>query len=347
MIRIPSGWYRHAARTLVLALTAWLSACGGGDGSESQASVSLAGTAATGAPIAGATVQVVNAQGTRATAITAADGSFTVTVADAPPYLLSVTDAQGHEWFSYAAADSARANITPLTTLALAQANGGAPLSALPARWASQPITPAQVLQAAAVVNANLQALMQSQGVDPTRVNVFTEPFSANHAGLDAVLDAMRVSFECSATACSQTIARPDGSTLLTWNANIATGSITISWTGTAGGGTGGTGGGGGTISVSLGACTANPTPGSWSMVVQTSVSGVAGVTVPDVCIDGLPGKPASQDEFCNDAAFRDQLPAGVTVQSCSWADPTATISATINQGITFNYSVRYTFVQR
>lgn len=360
--RLPTPRLAWAA-PLVLALAAGLTACGGGSdggttagtatggtsgsttgGTAAAAKVQLTGVAATGAAIAGSTVTATNAKGVQGTGITAADGSFTVSIEDAAPYVLSIADASGKVWYSYAA-QAGRANITPLTTLALLEANASKPLADLAKAWGSATLTDSQVLAAAAKVNANLKPLMTAQGLDPNTTNVFTSAFSANHTGLDAVLDAMRLNLSCSASACTQTITNPAGSVLVSWNGNIATTGISLSWTASSAGGTTGSGTtGSGTVTVGLGSCKA-PKAGTYSLVVQTSVAGLAGVTVPEVCVDGLPGKPASQTDFCGDAQFTAQLPPGVAIQSCSYSGNQGQITAQVSSPIVLTYTVTYTFV--
>lgn len=337
--------FRSALRWATLAaLAATLAACGGGDddppsGGSAGPTATITGLAATGAAIPNAVVTGVNAQGQTVTVSTGADGSFTIAIPEGAPYGLKITDAAGKTWYSYATA-AGRANITPLTTLALSQAAGNQPLADVLNAWATLKPTADQVLAAAAVVNANLQDVMRSKGVDPAAVNVFTATFSANGQGLDAVLDAMRVSFNCSATSCTQTIASPSGSVLVTWNASISTTGFTVSWSG-------GASGGGGSVDVSLGACKANPTPGTYSMVVSTTVAGLGGVPIPEICIDGLPAKPASQSEFCGASDVTAALPPGVSITSCTYDGSVGTISARITTPITLDYTVKYSFVRR
>ena len=325
-----------------------LVACGGGGDSPAAGpvapaavTVQLKGVAATGAAIANATVKAVNAKGVSSTAVTAADGSFTVTISDAAPYVLSVTDGAGKQWVSYAPA-AGDVNITPLTTLAMLDANAGKPLADLVNGWGTTRLTDAAVTAAAKKVNANFRSQIQGQGLNPNTLNIFNQTFTANHTGLDAVLDGMRVSLNCSATACTQSITQPNGQSLISWNASISTTGIDISWTAATGGG-----GTGGTINVSLGACAANPPAGSYSLVVQTTVSGLGSVPIPEICINGLPAKPSTQSEFCADASVQQQLPPGVSIVSCSYTDPTGVISARITAPFALDYSVRYTFVKR
>lgn len=335
---------RRGAALALLAATALLTACGGGDddpptGGGAGPTATITGLAATGAAIPNAVVTGVNAAGQTVTVSTGADGSFTIAIPEGAPYGLKITDAAGQTWYSYATA-AGRANITPLTTLALSQAAGNKPLADVLNAWATQKPTADQVLAAAAVVNANLQDVMRAKGVDPAATNVFTASFSANGQGLDAVLDAMRVSFSCSATSCTQTINSPSGSVLVTWNASISTTGFTVSWSG-------GATGGGGSVDVNLGACKANPTAGTYSMVVSTTVAGLGGVPIPDICVDGLPDKPASQADFCGASDVTAALPPGVAITACSYDGTVGTISARITTPITLDYTVKYTFVRR
>lgn len=344
----------RSARLLSLLVTLLVAAglqtgCGGGgDGAAAPATttnpppaatattVQVTGLAATGAAIANATVTAVNAKGEKATAVTNASGMFSVTIADAAPYLLSVADAAGKTWYSFAQA-AGSANINPLTTLAVLQANAGRPLADLSAGWSTRQLTAGQVLDAAKVVNANFSALMQSKGVTAASTNIFTAAFSANGQGLDAVLDAMRVSISCSATACTQTINAPNGALLINWNANISTNAITFSWTG---------GGTSGTLDIGVGSCKA-PRTGTYSLVVQTTVTGLGAIPIPEICVDGLPAKPANQAEFCGSGTVTQQLPPGVAVVSCSYDGTTGTIAARISQPFVIDYSLKYTFVLR
>lgn len=317
---------------------------GGGDGATAAApsagpaapTVQITGLAATGAAIPNATVTATNARGERATAQTSATGTFTLSIAEAAPYVLSVTDAAARSWYSFAQAAGA-ANINPMTTLALLQANGNRPLADLVSGWGTRQLSASQVLEAAKVVNANLASVMQGRGIDPATTNPFTLSFSANGTGFDAVLDAMRVNVSCTATACTQTITNPQGTTLVTWNASIATGAITLSWSG---------GGGSGQIGIGVGSCTA-PRTGTYSLVVQTTVSGFGAIPIPEICVDGLPGKPTTQAEFCGSSTVTQQLPPGVSVLSCTYDGTTGTIAARITSPLVIDYSVKYIFVQR
>lgn len=338
-------WARVTGWTAAASMAVLLAACGGSDDDDATgggppvvATVQITGVAAVGAAIPNAIVTGVNAAGQTATATTGTDGSYTLDISEGAPYALSVTDAGGNTWYSYAPA-AGRANLTPLTTLAMSQAWGHKPLADLVSAWQANAPTADQILAAAAKVNANLASVMQARGVDPGSTNIFTQAFTANGQGLDAVLDAMRVSISCSAGACTQTIASPGGQVLVTWNSNISTVGFTLSWTDSTGGG--------GQIDVNLGACSANPTAGTYSMVVETSVSGLGGVPIPSICVDGLPDKPASQADFCGSGDVTTALPPGISILSCTYDGTVGSITAQITSPIVLDYTVKYTFVKR
>ena len=106
-------------------------AAGGGDGGS--ATISLSGTAAAGAAIAGGTVEARCATGS-GNAATQADGRYALDIDGGElPCSLSVTSADGATVLHSAAAGSgrsARANLTPATELAMAQLHGRNPAEA-------------------------------------------------------------------------------------------------------------------------------------------------------------------------------------------------------------------------
>lgn len=341
---------RCAASTFALALAATaltlgLTACGGGDDTPSPAAgpaagpaattVTITGVAATGAPIKGGKVNAVNAAGKTASATTGADGSYSISVAAGAPYALNITDAAGKVWYSYAP-DAGVANITPLSTLALSKANANKPLAALYDAWSTAPLTSDAVLNAAKLLNANFQTQFAAKNVDYTKFNVFDSAFAANGAGYDAVLDSVRVQFNCTPTSCTESVTSPAGSTVVTWNGNLATGGISLSFT--AGGSTT-------NLNVNLGACKA-AAAGTYSLLIDTTVTGYS-VSIPQVCVDGLPGAPTSQADFCSGADYKAQLPAGVQIISCTFANNVGTYNVRISSPVLLDYTVKYTFVKR
>lgn len=122
---------RASAAALLIALPMALMACGGGGSSSSTpvvpaASLSLTGTAATGAAIGSGAVEAKCAAGT-GTATTAADGNYTITITGgALPCALRVTAGTTVlHGVATGSGSSARANLTPVTELAVARLTGG------------------------------------------------------------------------------------------------------------------------------------------------------------------------------------------------------------------------------
>jgi hypothetical protein len=232
------------------------------------------------------------------------------------------------------------ANITPLSTLALSKANANKPLAALYDAWSTAPLTSDAVLNAAKLLNANFQSQLTAKGIDYTKFNVFDSAFAANSTGFDAVLDSVRVQFSCTATSCTESVTSPAGSaagsTVVTWNNNLATGGISLSFT--AGGSTT-------NLNVNIGSCKA-AAAGTYSMLVDTTVTGI-GVSIPQICVDGLPAAPTSQTDFCSGADYAAQLPAGVQVISCTYANNVGTFNVRISSPLVLDYTVKYTFVKR
>lgn len=363
-VTVVPTWRRLLSASLGAAALLLVTACGGGgdpasdslaaETGGSTSTVSITGVAAVGAPITGQTVTVTNAKGVSRTAQTNSSGGFTVSIADSAPYVISVTDSAGKTWYSYTPTAGA-VNVNPMTTLALLSANDFKPLADLVTNWLNDPLTQAEVLEAAKKVNANLQNVMTANSVAYASTNIFNGAFTANGTGMDAVLDDLGINITCSSTSCTQTIDWYNGSgtSTITWNNSIDTTGITVSWSVSTGGGTGGSGGGstggstGGSIGVNLGSCRTNVQAGTYSMIVRTTVSGIGAGTIPEICVDGLPDRPTSQQEFCSDTDVVNQLPNGVSITGCSFSGNTGTISARITSPITLDYSVSYTFAQR
>jgi cytochrome c len=187
---------RTALWGLVMSALLFLFAgCGGGGGdTESVAAAKmLTGVAATGAPVIGVVVlKDSSPTPVQLTTTTASDGSFAFnTTGLTPPFLLKTT-VGGRNLYSLAT-DSGIFNLTPLTTLALANAAGGADLDALFTNHVQSAVNAAAARMTNAVgeVQTALAPLMSDFGVS---TNILTGQFSANHTGIDAVLDAISVS---------------------------------------------------------------------------------------------------------------------------------------------------------
>lgn len=257
-------------------IAALLTGCGGGGGGDggnaaTGAAVTITGTAATGGPMAGALVTVVGANGVTASVTAGADGTYSITVNGLIfPALLSAS-AGGVTQYSWTF-DAGVANITPLTTLALIN-NPSLPnnLATVFSDWINQAsnITAQQMLNAQAVVNANLQAQYTAAGVSYQTYDFLKSAFPAIGTGIDAVLDALDFSFDFSAGTF--TIKLNGTNTVVAFNPNIDISGITL--------GSGGGSCASGWCLTVTGTVTAN---GIVIQVPATTVSGLPDTSVPN-----------------------------------------------------------------
>lgn len=198
----------HARRSLLAAActtSVWaLTACGGGAGSADTGpvapavSLSLTGNAASGAAIAGRPVEA-KCNGGSSNATSAGDGSYKIELsAGTLPCVLRVTAADGTVLHSLAVGSgaTAKANLTPVSELVLAQLAGTAPasyFSAFDAAAAGGLTVPKAQAASSAVV-----ALLKAAGVDLTAVgDVLTAalvPANGSTAGngFDQALEALK-----------------------------------------------------------------------------------------------------------------------------------------------------------
>lgn len=187
-----------------LGAAAALAACGGGGGDDpapAPVATTLSGTAATGAPFAGAALQVTDATGaTVCDTTTAADGSFSCTLAPtaARPLVLRAVKDDQMLYSATATAGDTRANVTPLTTIIAARLAPNGDPSKLAA--APQSITAAALQAQVTALVAALQPLI-------TALNVTVDPivgeFTANGTGQDKLLDSISVTVQPSGTAAN------------------------------------------------------------------------------------------------------------------------------------------------
>lgn len=199
--RRPNGFALAGATVLLAAL----SACGGGGGSSdatptppppdtAAASLDLSGTAAVGKALAGATITAKCANGT-STGIAGTDGVFRLAISGGalPCVLQAVSGTTTLHSVATGTGRTATANISPLTELVVAQANGGdaaALFSSFDA--AAQAKVSSTALSAATdSVKIALASVVKLDDVNP-----FTDPLVAatgSTAGnaLDAKLDTL------------------------------------------------------------------------------------------------------------------------------------------------------------
>ena len=164
-----------------------VASCGGGGGSNTPRPSSISGTAATGAPLANAGVEVKCLQGS-ASGTTDATGKFTLSVTGAQAPCLLKASGQGVELVSVFAASDGTANITSLTHLLTAQLlRAGSPAAAFSAGGAATfAAVTEQGISAAQGTVANELLRIGSQ---MPSVNWITQPFTAAQGdAMDAAL---------------------------------------------------------------------------------------------------------------------------------------------------------------
>jgi hypothetical protein len=167
----------------------------------------VVGTAATGLPVASATVVLKDRTGAQVTGTTSASGQYTLsTTGLTPPFLVKVTSGAttpgypaGTVFFSVSA-DAAPGvlNVTPLTDLVVRSwyRLQPAPVTAEVAfanPVANPPPLPGVVTIIENVIRQVVGNLLSSKGVDPATLNLISTPFLANGAGVDGALDLSRV----------------------------------------------------------------------------------------------------------------------------------------------------------
>lgn len=207
-----------APSTLALALTLSLAACGGGsDGSAAPdtqsagtpTALTLTGTAATGAALASAPVEA-KCSGGNGSATTAADGGFTVNLPSgaALPCVLKVTG-PGGALFSLAtgSGSSARANVTPVTSLVVTHLAGGTAASYFDA-WSTSAASALTATAAQQSVDA-VKATLAAGGVDLSGTDVLAGPLvaangSAAGNAYDQALDALNARLAAAGTTLQE-----------------------------------------------------------------------------------------------------------------------------------------------
>lgn len=192
---------------LVAAATAALTACGGGSDAPATTSTTpptitptvttkIAGTAAVGAALPNATVQIKCATGS-GTATTAADGTFSVSIDNAVrPCVLSVATPSGttlHSVLEAGTGTAAVANITPLTELITASLAGGdtAAFFASFDAQAQAKLSTQGLSTAIDSVKLILTGLVDIAGMDPLKDTLVAANGSTPGNALDQRLDTL------------------------------------------------------------------------------------------------------------------------------------------------------------
>ena len=200
-----------AKATFYTSVAVLLAACGGGgggssttsSGSTSQATPTLSGTVATGAPVSGANVTVTDSTGKSVTATADAKGNYQVSLTGlTAPFAVFATDPAGiapplASVVASALTNSSApviANVTTLTTAAAALVtSGGNPLDLTDNKNLSSLVTLTSVSNAVKTLNSATSNILSANNIDAKSFDPIATPFNANQTGADAVLDAVQV----------------------------------------------------------------------------------------------------------------------------------------------------------
>jgi hypothetical protein len=200
-------------------------ACAGG---------SISGTAATGAPIAGALVTIKDGSGNTVTTTTSANGGFTASTQGlTAPLMLQVTTGSGVRLYSVTADSQGTtvANITPWTDLLLRSWYGvqaATPDTAFASPAAYPPPAPAQVDQVGRQLLAVAQLAINAHGSDIAQpADFISQPFSANGTGTDKFLDNTHVTH--SLNGASVVLTMPSATQTLAVGYDSAANSLSLS----------------------------------------------------------------------------------------------------------------------
>ncbi len=176
---------------------------------DTSGQVRLSGTVAAGAPIAGI-VNVKGANGATANTTIGLDGTYSFTEAQlaglTKPYILfaegNVNGKTAH-LYSAGVADGT-INITPITDFILRNALGSAAETAYTDWTTTADTVSATVLDTAeAKVQAQLQPVLDAAGI--TDVDLMSGTFTANHTGIDKVLDVVSITYDAAGTSATVT----------------------------------------------------------------------------------------------------------------------------------------------
>jgi hypothetical protein len=197
------------AAAFLIALT--LASCGGGGdaASSSSSSTLISGVAATGAPITDAMNGVVTIKDSAvpahtATTSTNSNGTYLFTSAQlsgwTAPYMLEISYQAGGVSYTLTSAatvqdvtsGSATINITPLTDLIISKLAGAIATNVFNNGNFNTLLTPSALTAGTQALDAQLAPILAQMGVSAS-VDLLHQSFTADGTGLDAVLDALKV----------------------------------------------------------------------------------------------------------------------------------------------------------
>jgi hypothetical protein len=202
--------YRSSVRTGIAAAVALvflqLSGCSGdssgstSSGSSTVTPTSVSGTVATGGALTGATVTVTDATGTQTTATTDASGAYTISVKGlTAPLLFVATDARGISaplsavLAQLPSKTTATVNVTTLTTALAAMLTTSGNPADLATTATLKAVTTSSVQLAIIALDSILANIFTQNGVSSTGFDPVGTAFTANHTGVDGVIDTVSV----------------------------------------------------------------------------------------------------------------------------------------------------------
>ena len=205
-------------------VSAALVACGGGGGNAPPAAsnTSIAGVAATGQAMAGATITIKDANGVSATKTADAAGSYTFDVTNlTAPFVITATLQVGDTQLTLtsmlaekpAAGSTGIANVTPLTNaMAALLAPNGNPEELSATGVSKTAVTQAKLDDVAAKIRAAIENILKDAGLDATKFDPVSTVFTANRLGADRVLELVRVEVTGQGVSLTNPSAPDDGS---------------------------------------------------------------------------------------------------------------------------------------
>ena len=175
---------------LYCALALLVASCGGGGGGGGSSVATISGTAATGAPLANAAVELKCKAGT-GSGTTDGAGKFQVTVAGAQAPCLLKAKGQGTELVSALTTSGGTANITSLTHLLAARVLQGAPVAAFDG--AGEQTFGRVTDQGMSAAQGEVAAELLRIGAQMPSVNWVSQPFTATAGdAMDGALDLLK-----------------------------------------------------------------------------------------------------------------------------------------------------------
>jgi len=194
-------WKQAMRLVLLPAAAAVLVACGGGGGaSTASGPLSISGTAAVGAPLAGANVKVYDATGTMVVSdgVVQTNGNYSVTIPAGKqgPFVFVVDDSDQQFMSVLSDTSQTTVNITPLTNLLAASLSASGNPANLVSEIANRTVDIDATTYESKVgaLRTTLAPVLTAVGVSASNFDPVRSTFSANGAGIDKVLDVLDVS---------------------------------------------------------------------------------------------------------------------------------------------------------